>query len=400
MDVARSIRDFNRGRDPERLALKYARMRLDAFVFLRGACHLFYARLPAERSLDRSPAVWACGDLHLENFGSYKGDNRLAYFDINDFDEAALAPCGRDLVRFLASVRLGMIELHLDRPETDRLCQVFLDSYADALATGKARWIERETSEGLIRELLDTVSHRCRPELLDSRTGKKRGQRRLLVDGSKALPVSERQRDKVTAFMAGFAERQPHPGFYRVLDVARRIAGTGSLGLERYVILVEGRGSPDGNFLLDLKRAAPSSLLPGLQLRQPLWESEAHRVVAIQRRVQAVSMAFLQPVRMGRKDYILRALQPAEDRVALDHRHHRLDRLEAVMRSMGGIVAWGHLRGSGRDGSAIADELIEYGSGSKWRRRLQQLAEHCAGQVRADWQTFAAAYDDGDFAVA
>ena len=54
------------------------------------------------------------------------------------------------------------------------------------------------------------------------------------------------------------------------------------------------------------------------------------------------------------------------------------------MRSMGGIVAWGHLRGSGRDGSAIADELIEYGSGSKWRRRLQQLAEHCAGQVRAD----------------
>jgi uncharacterized protein (DUF2252 family) len=51
---------------------------------------------------------------------------------------------------------------------------------------------------------------------------------------------------------------QPNPAFYEVLDVARRIAGTASLGIDRYVILIHGKGSPDRNYLLDLKQALPS----------------------------------------------------------------------------------------------------------------------------------------------
>jgi uncharacterized protein (DUF2252 family) len=86
------IQDFNQNRDPERLALKYQAMRRDAFVFLRGTCHLFYEDFPQETVLNQSPAAWMCGDLHFENFGSYKADNRLIYFDLNDFDEAILAP--------------------------------------------------------------------------------------------------------------------------------------------------------------------------------------------------------------------------------------------------------------------------------------------------------------------
>ena len=68
-------------------------MRKSAFAFLRATCHLFYEDLPKSPLLRKVPPVWACGDLHLENFGSYKGDNRLVYFDLNDFDEALLAPC-------------------------------------------------------------------------------------------------------------------------------------------------------------------------------------------------------------------------------------------------------------------------------------------------------------------
>ena len=61
-------------------------------LFLRGSAHLFHARL--KRGVFKpAPVAWCCGDMHLENFGSYHGDNGLAYFDINDFDEAALAPC-------------------------------------------------------------------------------------------------------------------------------------------------------------------------------------------------------------------------------------------------------------------------------------------------------------------
>ena len=41
LDVAQTIADFNRGRDPDRLAMKYRNMRTSPFVFLRGTCHLF-----------------------------------------------------------------------------------------------------------------------------------------------------------------------------------------------------------------------------------------------------------------------------------------------------------------------------------------------------------------------
>jgi uncharacterized protein (DUF2252 family) len=397
MDVALTIRKFNRGRDPEQLAMKFSRMRASPFVFLRGSCHLFHQRLPVERVLDAAPRVWVCGDLHLENFGSYKGDNRLAYFDMNDFDEAALAPCTWDLARFLTSVRLGMAELKMEASGIATLCQVFLHSYARELATGKARWVERETSVGLVRELLSAVQSRARPEFLDTRTRRKGKRRMIRIDGHKALPASDAQRQLVSAFMEDFAAREDNPDFFQVLDVARRIAGTGSLGVERYVILVRGRGSPDGNFLLDLKQALPSSLMATLKVKQPEWKSEAHRVVAIQNRVQAVSMAFLRPVRLARQAHILRALQPSEDRVALQHWDGKLARLESVMASMGAAVAWGHLRAGGREGSAIADEQIEFGAKSRWQRRIAQIAEHCADQVRRDWLTYAQAYDDGYF---
>jgi uncharacterized protein (DUF2252 family) len=81
------IQQFNQGRDPERLQLKYQKMRANAFAFLRGTCHLFYqdwaeANPGLTSPLNQAPSVWLCGDLHLENFGSYKGNNRLVYFDI------------------------------------------------------------------------------------------------------------------------------------------------------------------------------------------------------------------------------------------------------------------------------------------------------------------------------
>ena len=107
MDVVQRIQSFNAGRDPERLQLKYRAMRKGPFAFLRGTCHLFHERLPSGGVLASLPRVWVCGDLHLENFGSYKADNRLVYFDVNDFEEAVLAPASRDLVRLLASVRVG-----------------------------------------------------------------------------------------------------------------------------------------------------------------------------------------------------------------------------------------------------------------------------------------------------
>jgi uncharacterized protein (DUF2252 family) len=397
IDVPRAIQTFNAGRDPERLAMKLAKMRTDPFIFLRGTCHLFYAQLPRSELFARAPLTWVCGDLHLENFGSYKADNRLVYFDMNDFDEAALAPCTWELVRFLASIRLGAASLAVNRAESIALCHAFCDAYAAALAAGKARWVERETATGLVKDLLDSLGQRTRPQFLDGRSVKKGKKRSLLLDGRKALPASAAQREEVTAFMDRFAADQEQPGFFRVQDVARRIAGTGSLGVDRYIILVEGKGSPDGNYLLDLKEALPSALAPQLGPQPCHWDSEAARVVGVERRMQAMSMAFLQPVRLGGKSYVLRGLQASEDRVALDRWDGKLRRLEETMASMGEVVAWDQLRSSGRNGSAIADELIAFGADRQWPNALIDAAEHCAEQATADWQRYAAAYDDGFF---
>lgn len=111
------IQLFNQARNADLLRLKYRRMVTDAFAFMRGTCHLFYEDWPQTSALNSAPSVWVCGDLHLNNFGSYKGDDRLVYFDINDFDEAALAPCTWDLARLLTSIFVAARTLKLSDSE-------------------------------------------------------------------------------------------------------------------------------------------------------------------------------------------------------------------------------------------------------------------------------------------
>ncbi len=399
MNAVAQILRFNAGRDPERLGMKYRAMRASPFAFLRGTCHLFYDRLPLGGVFKSAPNVWTCGDLHFENFGSYKGDNRLVYFDLNDFDEAALAPASWELVRFLTSLRMASDGRSIGENKTQGLCQAFLDAYAAALALGKAYWLERDTAQGLVRHLLDGLRHRERASFLGTRTVVKRKQRLLRVDGKKALPVSETQRTAITRFMHGFAKDRAQPDFFTVLDVARRVAGTGSLGVDRYAILIQGKGSPDGNYLLDLKQALPSSLVGRLKVKQPKWENEAQRVVGVQRRMQATSMAFLEPVVFAKQPFVLRALQPSEDRVVMGGAHQTGADLDQLVRTMGQLLAWAQLRSAGRDGSAIADELIDFGQRKKWKDALLGASQDCAAQVRQDAASFNAAWDDGAFRV-
>ncbi len=402
MNLVDLIRRANTERDPERLALKYARMRTDPFAFLRGSCHLFYTRLPGEGVVRKPPLAWCCGDLHLENFGSYKGDNRQVYFDLNDFDESLLAPATWDLVRLLTSVIVGRGAMRLDR-QAQAVAGEWVDAlvaaYADALAAGKAYWIERDTAPPPIADLLSSLRGRDRAAFLDARTDRHGRRRRIRTDGRKALVASAAQADKVRGWIASVAEESGRPRFFDVIDVARRIAGIGSLGVERYIVLVRGKGSPDGNYLLDCKRALPSASVRFVVAAQPLWADEAHRVVEVQRRMQAVSVAFLRPLRADGRSFVLRALQPSEDRIELGQRRHSLARLRSLVAEMGRCAAWAQLRSSGRGGSASADELIDFGRRRRWRRKLAKLARHMADVVESDWSIFTKAYDDGAFRV-
>lgn len=397
-EVAKQIRIANAGRDPVLRARKYAAMATDAYAFLRGTCHLYYARLPRVRSTESAPAAWACGDLHLANFGSYRGDNHLVYFDLNDFDEACLAPCTWDPLRLASSVLIGRKLLGVGLEHARGLCASLLDAYANAMEEGKARWLEREIATGAVKDLLDALRGRHRRRHLNRYTTLSDGERKLKVDGSHALPAQAGQLRKLRSFMHDFARTQDDRRFFRVLDVACRVAGTGSLGLERYVLLVHGHGSPDGNFLLDLKAAGRSSLAARSGLVQPRWPSEAHRIVAVQRRMQAISMAFLHPVVFDRKAFVLRALQPTHDRIDLPRLAGDLAQLEELIGTLGKLVAWAQLRSSGRQGAANADELIGYWAKPRRTHKLLDLAEQCAQQIEADWEAFKRAYADGRLA--
>jgi uncharacterized protein (DUF2252 family) len=395
--VANAILAYNRGRDPERLRRKFALLRQDPFAFFRGTCHLFYATLPRAPFFAQAPAVLACGDLHVENFGSYKGDNRLVYFDLNDFDEAALAPFALELVRFVASLLVAAAHLKLSAQQAANLCRTFLEAYREAIGDGKPRWVERLTADGMVKDLLGTLDQRKRAELLDRRTERSKSGRRLRIDNVHALPIAEADRRRVNVLLKRIAATTGRPAFYRLIDAARRIAGNGSLGVERYALLVEGKGSPDDNYLLDLKLAVPSALAPSVKLRQPKWANEAERVVVTQRIVQAISPALLYAVADGGRTYVLKELQPTADRLDLALWNGHIERLVSVVTTMAEIVAWGQLRGCFRYGAASVEALQGYVSDPGWQRQLMTAANDSCARTLAQWRAYCKAYDSGRF---
>ncbi|HVS97164.1 MAG TPA: DUF2252 family protein, partial [Puia sp.] len=152
--IPERIRQFNSNRLHDFTLLKYESMAANPFRFFRGTCHLFYEDLSQRNSLPHSPAVWASGDLHLENFGTYKGDNRLVYFDVNDFDEGMLAPAAWEVVRMVTSIFTGCESLGIKDKDTLQLAQLFLHVYAETLNKEKARYLEIETATGIVRQFM------------------------------------------------------------------------------------------------------------------------------------------------------------------------------------------------------------------------------------------------------
>src|SRR5215468_10545958 len=133
-DLIRQLKTFNADRNPELVQVKYELMRANSFAFLRGTCHLFYDDESGIASLDAAPLAWICGDLHPDNFGSYKAENRLAYFDVNDFDEAVLAPCLWDPARFATAILVGAPLVKINETQAAALAELFIGTYAERLA--------------------------------------------------------------------------------------------------------------------------------------------------------------------------------------------------------------------------------------------------------------------------
>ena len=388
--MAQSIADFftryDAGRRPELLPLRYHRMQANAFAFFRGSAPLFYDEYGREALLQDSPVAWLCGDAHIENFGSYRGGNGLVYFDANDFDEAIRGPLLWDVARLLVSVLLSGAYLGLSPAQRRAAARIALATYAAALATGKPFLLERATAHGVVRQFIKTVTRRRRRDLLRARARQHHGWHLRPGPTLYLLPADERER--VLAAFETWRSAQDAPPCGPGLDVAQRVAGVGSLGVPRYILLTQHLRPRKRPLLLDLKLALPAAS-QGAKLPQPRWPSEAHRVAQTQTWLQAVPPALLQAVMLDGQPFVLRALQPVADKLDFSQFGHNKATFRAALPDFAQLLASAHLRAAGRHGAAVPDVLQAYGTAVEhWQEGLLRFADEAAARVKKDFGAF------------
>ena len=390
--VYERIKAFNQDRDPALVALKYRFLSEGPFRFFRGTCHLFYEDLAQNITWQDATRAWVCGDLHLENFGSYKGDNRVVYFDMNDFDEALLAPVTWEVVRLLTSIYIGGKEIPYDEATAETLCRIYLDNYLKVLSSGKPLVVEKETADGLLSFFLQQVQLRKVRDLIKSKTVIRRGVIQLVIDPDKMVEAPAALKQTLLTFFNQWFPAHPGMSKYKALDLAHRIAGTGSVGVKRYVVLIQD--TETGKYrLIDVKEAKPSSVKPYVQTLQPVWPEEAERVITLQKRIQHVSPAMLHTVDIEGVGFVLKELQPSADRMDLTLCKGKLSKLSSILITMAQITASGQLRSTGRQGSDTADTLIEFANASDaWKNAVLAYAKKYAAQVIADYNSYCKDY--------
>jgi uncharacterized protein (DUF2252 family) len=149
--------------------------------------------------------------------------------------------------------------------------------------------------------------------------------------------------------------------------------------------------------LIDVKKSMPSCILSSWEIVQPSWKSEAERIKEIQKRVQFTTPALLNDVELGDESYIIKELQLPQDKMDVMSQIVRISDFELFVQSMSQVTAWSQLRSGGRQGSAIADDLIAFGSEKKWKTEALEYSLHYFGQVEKDYQEYCSAFDDGVF---
>ena len=84
---------------------------------------------------------------------------------------------------FLTSIFVAARTLKLSESEALALGFCCLNAYSTVLSQGRARMLEAETAEGMVKDLLESLKQRKRQEFLDKRTHTTRGRRQLIIDG-------------------------------------------------------------------------------------------------------------------------------------------------------------------------------------------------------------------------
>jgi hypothetical protein len=331
------------------LRLKHQRMAESVFPFLRATFYRWLQIWPEICSDSaKAPKILAVGDLHIENFGTWRDIEGRLIWGVNDFDEAASFPYTNDLVRLAASALLAIEENRLAAAGKDA-CAEILDGYTKSLAEGGRPFVLEEGHKWLrsiaLNELRDPDRFWKKMDALPSIRG-----------------------DISPSACEALEHLMPAPGLPHRL--ARRVAGLGSLGHQRFVAIAEFHG---GKIAREAKMLVPSSVFWGYDLPGPveIWYQ------ALLSRVVRCPDPFLQL----RGRWLVRRLSPHCSRIELAVLPSNRDECRMLF-SMGWETANIHL-GNHDAVKAIRKHLSN--QKSSW---LYAAARDMVAAVRKDWQVW------------
>jgi hypothetical protein len=324
------------------LRLKHQRMREDPFLFLRATFYRWAQVWPeACAKFAKGPVVLSVGDLHVENFGTWRDSEGRLIWGVNDYDESYPLPYTNDLIRLATSAFLACKELDIPHK---RAAAELLRGYEECLKAGGRPFalVDRETS---LREM---VRHRLKaPE---------RFWKKLSSLPRLKKPVRKGVLDAVRAIL---------PAENISLQYGHRIAGLGSLGRERFT----GVGAWQGG---NIAREAKAWALSAYFFVEGKREGSLFITDILRRAVRAHD-----PYWKIHGKWIARRLSPDCFRLELTHLPKVRDELNLLF-SMGWETANIHL-GSGK-GAEIRHDLQH--KPARWLYKAASLMEQ---QVLEDW---------------
>ena len=328
------------------LSRKHERMRESPFVFFRGTFYRWIEVWPLVcRELAAAPRVVAVGDLHLENFGTWRDLEGRLIWGVNDVDEAAPLAYTNDLVRLATSAALAIHERHL-RLRLRDACEAIVDGYAASLDRGGEAFVLAERHQWL---------H-------DVAVNKLRDPRRFWK-AMQALPRPSRPApDDAKRALAALL---PDPRGAR--DVRHRTAGVGSLGRPRFVALAEWEGGCLAREVKACVRSAATRQAPSPGAAPA--DLIAHAVRAPD------------PFWAIRGSWIVRRLAPDCSRIEIEDVPRTRDEGK-LLRAMGWETANMHLA-TRRAASTIARDLRR--RSARW---LETAAAKMAEATVADWNAW------------
>lgn len=389
-------------RIPSLLPERYERMAVDPFAFLRGSAAIMAA------DLSRTPSCGFCvqsgGDAHLGNFGSYASPEGAPVFDINDFDETAVAPFEWDIKRLATSfVVAGRVAGYAPKPAR-RLAVLAVAAYREQTAamaglTPVDAWNTHIDLKAAISEI-EQSKLRSRIEKHLSEVLASGAQHFNLIrqrNGALHLPAHPPLVHRLDAHdlparqaFASYAgtlqeDRRVLLQRYELRDVAFKVVGVGSVGTFCAIaLLTAGDGSP---LLLQIKEAQSSVVAPFVE--RSAYANNGERVVVGQRMLQAASDIFLgwtrEPID-GRWFYIRRLKDPRLAGIGT--------RLEAELpfyaRLCGRTLARAHARAG--DPVLVSGYI---GKGPAFEEAVADFAVAYADQTEKDWAAFCDAIKSG-----